>query len=74
MTDFPRTRAFVNGVIIGVSLISIAMAVRLVRFGGVTLGMSYGDRLVSGTRTQERKVISLYGEFAPNLLTTESKH
>jgi hypothetical protein len=42
--------------------------------GGKTLGMSYGDTLDFGTRTQGRKVILLYGEFAPNLLATESKH
>ena len=52
----------------------IATAVGLAKFNGAILGMGYGDVLVFGTRTQEKKVILLYGEFAPNLLATGSKH
>jgi hypothetical protein len=44
--------------------------VRLETLGGKTLGMNYGDTLDFGTRTQKKKDILLFGEFAPNLLAT----
>ena len=34
---------------------------------GVTLGVNYGDTLVFGKRTQEKKATLLFGAFVPNL-------
>jgi hypothetical protein len=41
--------------------------VKLETLYGVTLGVNYGDTLVFGKRTQEKKATLLFGAFVPNL-------
>ena len=41
--------------------------VKLETLYGVTLGVNYGDTLVFGKRTQEKKATLLFGVFVPNV-------